>query len=66
MKNLYNLIKDYIPQISKALGGAIATSLVAFLTVNGVILDPEFSNALSVVATGVIGFAAVWLAPKNK
>jgi hypothetical protein len=59
-------MKDILNKVSKAIAGAIATALVGVLASNGIILDPETSNALSVVLTAVVGFCVVWLAPPNK
>jgi len=52
--------------VSKAIAGAIVTSLVALALKHDIVIDENTSNALIVLITTVIGFIGVWLAPKNK
>ena len=52
--------------VSKALAGAVVTALVAFLVKHGVVLDAGVSEALTVLVAALIGFAGVYLAPRNK
>lgn len=55
-----------VASVSKALGGALAAALVNFLTQRGIVIDPELSDALSVVIAAAIGFVVVYFSPRNK
>lgn len=50
---------------SKAIAGAIVAVLVGLLAKYGVVLTDEVNLALTVVISAAIGFAGVYLAPKN-
>lgn len=56
---------DYRP-ISKAIAGAVATMLVAWLARNDVVIDnAQVAGIVEFLISAAIGFAVVYLAPKN-
>lgn len=52
--------------VSKAIAGAVVAALTAFLVKHGVVLDAGVSEAITVLIAALIGFAGVYLSPKNK
>jgi hypothetical protein len=54
-----------LSSVSKAIAGAIVTALVAFLARHNLVLDQSINNAITVLVAAVIGFAGVYVAPKN-
>lgn len=60
-------IRENLPKVSKAIAGALATALVAWLSRHDVVVDSEtVNNIVAFVVSGILGFVVVWLAPKNK
>lgn len=55
-----------LQSVSKAIAGALVTALVGYLARKGLVLDQSASDALVVLASAVVGFAAVYVAPKNQ
>lgn len=58
-----------LSNVSKAIAGAVAAALIAVLAKYNVVLDVDQSMAVSVLLNGlvaaVIGYVAVYFAPKN-
>lgn len=52
--------------VSKAIAGALVTALVAYLSQRGIIIEPQYSDAITLLLAGAIGFLGVYLAPKNR
>jgi len=52
--------------VSKAIAGFIVTGLVSFLTQRGIIIEPQYSDAVTILLSGAIGFVVVYFSPKNK
>ncbi len=59
-----------LAKVSKAIAGGLAAILIVGLSKLGVALAPEFDGALNTVLdtiiAAVIGYVAVYFAPKNK
>lgn len=55
-----------IKPVSKAIAGALITALVSYLSTKNIVLNEEVTGAVSIVVAAVIGFVAVYFAPKNK
>lgn len=55
-----------LQSVSKAVAGAIVAALVTLLAKHNVILGADVSQAIAVLLAAIIGFAGVWVAPKNK
>lgn len=59
-----------LSNVSKAIAGAVVATLIALLAKYNVVLDVEQSAAVTVLINGVIaavlGYVAVYFAPKNK
>lgn len=55
-----------IQSVSKAIAGALVTALVTWLAQRGVVIEAQYSDAVTLLLAAVIGFVAVYLAPKNK
>lgn len=59
-----------LSKVSKAIAGALVTMLTAYLVKHGVTLEPVVINAISTLAealvTALVGYLAVYFAPKNK
>lgn len=57
-------------KVSKAIAGSLAAGVVALLAKYSIVLAPEVNSAVSVlldfVVAAVIGWLAVYWAPKNK
>lgn len=52
--------------VSKAIAGAIASALVAYLSQRGIVLNEEVTGAVAVLVAAGIGFAVTYIAPRNK
>lgn len=63
-------LQTSLQTVSKAIGGALAGSLIGLAARFGFNADQNTTDALGVVFTAlvsaVVGFVAVYLAPKNK
>lgn len=55
-----------IQQVSKAIAAFLAGAVVAYLAKRGIVIEPQYSDALSVLLGGLITAAVVYLSPKNK
>lgn len=55
-----------IRTVSKAIAGAIVTAVVAYLARKGIVLGADVSEAANILLAAVIGFAFVYISPKNK
>ena len=55
-----------IQSVSKALAGTVVAAVVAYAARHNVVLDQSVSDALVVLLAAILGFATVWIAPKNK
>lgn len=51
--------------VSKALAGAIVGAIAYFLAKYNIVLDSSLNDALQVIIMALIGFAAVFISPKN-
>lgn len=52
--------------VSKAIAGALATAIAAWLSQQGFVIDQGFTGALAIVLASVITFVGVYIAPPNK
>lgn len=59
-----------VSAVSKAIAGAIITTLVAYLMKHGITLEPVVTDSLATLLdtllSALFGYLAVYLAPKNK
>lgn len=55
-----------LQSVSKAIAGAIVSALVAFAAKHNLVLDSSVTDAVLVLVAAVVGFAGIWVAPKNK
>lgn len=55
-----------LAKVSKAIAGAVATALVAYLANNNIVLEPQYSDAIELLLAGGIGAVIVYLAPRNR
>lgn len=55
-----------LQSVSKAIAGALVTALVAYLTQRGIVLEPQYSEAITLLLAALIGFIGVYLSPPNR
>ena len=55
-----------IQSVSKAIGGAVVTAVVAYAARHNVVVNADTSAAIVTVVSAIIGFVVVYFSPKNK
>jgi len=66
VKNIAINILNIAKGCSKALFGALAAALVAYLSKRGMQVPEGFEDAIVTLGAALVGFGIVYLSPKNK
>lgn len=59
-------LQDALATVIKAIAGGLAAAAVSYLSRRGFLVDQNLSDAIVTVISALIGFAVVFIAPKNK